>query len=229
MSIKDNIDRVLSRINETTNRCGATHTVQLIAVSKTQPLSKIVEAHQFGINQIGENKIQEAVEKFTGVNQPRNLTKRFIGHLQSNKINKCLALFDAIDSVDSIKLANKINTKAKAQKKTIPVLLEVNTTNEIQKIGFNPSHIDDMLAALRLDHLSVSGLMTIGPRSKDVKETRSAFKKLRKLKENLNQQHPENALTELSMGMTGDFETGIEEGSTMVRIGTAIFGKRKSL
>ncbi len=228
MNIKENIEQILGHIDETILRCGRNQPVQLIAVTKTQPLSHILDAHQFGITQIGENKIQEAVEKLTGAPKTVRLTKRFIGHLQSNKINKCLSLFDTIDSVDSLKLANKINNKAEGLGKKIPILLEVNTTEEAQKSGFNPTNTDDMLATLSFKHLSVNGLMTIGPKSKDVRETRAAFQKLRQTKDKLNSQEGGNPLTELSMGMTGDYKIGIEEGSTMVRIGTAIFGERQN-
>jgi len=226
MNIKTNIDQVLSRIEAASVRCGAKQPIRLIAVTKSHPLSHIVEARRFGITQIGENKVQEAVKKFINTKSVSGLTKRFIGHLQSNKINKCLALFDTIDSVGSLRLANKINNKAKNLGITIPVLLGVNTTGEAQKSGFSPRETESMLAATNLKNISVGGLMTVGPLNQDTTETRAAFKKLRNLKEELNKQSPGRPLSELSMGMTGDFEIGIEEGSTMIRIGTAIFGER---
>lgn len=228
MSIKNNIEQVLSRIDTAIARCGAKQTVQLVAVSKTQPFDKIIDAHKHGITQIGENRVQEAVEKFTHKNEPRGLKKRFIGHLQSNKINKCLQLFDTIDSIDSLRLVQKLNKKAAETGRTIPALLEVNTTGEIQKHGFNPEDVDTMLATLSFENISVCGLMTIGPRCKDTTKTRAAFKKLRHLKDEINRQAEGRPLVELSMGMTGDFEMGIEEGSTMVRVGTAIFGERQT-
>ena len=228
MSIKNNIEQVLSRINTTKAQCGARQHVQLIAVSKTQPLNKIVDAHNNGINQIGENKIQEAVAKFTKKDEPRGLKKRFIGHLQSNKINKCLQLFDTVDSIDSLRLIKKLNKKAGDIGKTIPALLEINTTDEPQKQGFNPEDIDTILASLSFENISVCGLMTLGPRNKKTTATRRAFKRLRDLKDEINRQSDGAPITELSMGMTGDFEIGIQEGSTMVRIGTGIFGKREA-
>ena len=228
MSIKNNIEQVLSRINTTKAQCGARQPVQLIAASKTQPLNKIVDAHNNGITQIGENKVQEAVEKFTKKDEPRGLKKRFIGHLQSNKINKCLQLFDTIDSIDSLRLIKKLNKKAADIGKTIPALLEINTTNETQKHGFNPEDIDAILASLGFENISVCGLMTLGPKSKKTTEIRRAFKRLRDLKDEINRQAEGAPITELSMGMTGDLEIGIEEGSTMVRIGTGIFGERRA-
>ncbi|MDD9880252.1 MAG: YggS family pyridoxal phosphate-dependent enzyme [Candidatus Marinimicrobia bacterium] len=228
MSIKNNIEQVLSRINTTKAQCGARQRVQLIAVSKTQPLNKIVDAHNNGITQIGENKIQEAVEKFTKKNEPRGLKKRFIGHLQSNKINKCLQLFDTVDSIDSLRLIKKLNKKAGDIGKTIPALLEINTTDEPLKHGFNPEDIDTILASLSFENISVCGLMTLGPRNKKTTATRTAFKRLRDLKDEINRQSDGAPITELSMGMTGDLEIGIQEGSTMVRIGTGIFGERQA-
>ncbi|MDP6991256.1 MAG: YggS family pyridoxal phosphate-dependent enzyme [Candidatus Marinimicrobia bacterium] len=228
MSIKNNIEQVLSRINTTKAQCGARQPVQLIAVSKTQPLNKIVDAHNNGITQIGENKIQEAVEKFTKKDVPRGLKKRFIGHLQSNKINKCLQLFDTVDSIDSLRLIKKLNKKAGDLGKKIPALLEINTTGETQKNGFDPEDIDAILATLSFENIAVCGLMTLGPSSKKTTETRMAFKRLRDLKDEINRQAEGPPITELSMGMTGDLEIGIEEGSTMVRIGTGIFGERQA-
>jgi len=228
MSIKNNIEQVLSRINTTKVQCGARQRVQLIAVSKTQPLNKIVDAHNNGIAQIGENKIQEAITKFTKKDEPRGLKKRFIGHLQSNKINKCLQLFDTVDSIDSLRLIKKLNKKAGDIGKTIPALLEINTTDEPQKHGFNPEDIDTILASLSFENISVCGLMTLGPRNKKTIATRRAFKRLRDLKDEINRQSDGAPITELSMGMTGDLEIGIQEGSTMVRIGTGIFGERQA-
>jgi hypothetical protein len=154
------------------------------------------------------------------------LTKRFIGHLQTNKINSCLELFDTIDSVDSIRLAQKISSRAKALNKTLPILLEVNTSGEAQKHGFTPKQKKEMLSCLEEPNIRVTGLMTVGPRTKDKKQIRKAFVELRNLRDSINQELGSTALKDLSMGMSGDYEIAAEEGSTMIRIGTALFGKR---
>lgn len=228
MSIKDNVAWAFDQIEKTKVRCGIKHAVELIAVTKTQPLLRVLEACEHGVVHIGENKIQEAVQKFK--EEKRNsITKRFIGHLQTNKINKCLDLFDTIDSVDSVRLAKKISKKMVQREKSIPIFLEVNTSGDKEKNGFKPEELEEMLEVASLGGLEVNGLMTIGPRSQNRDETRRAFKKLYSIKENLNQQSPKSNIYEVSMGMSGDFEIGIEEGSTMVRIGTAIFGERGSL
>ena len=155
-----------------------------------------------------------------------NITRRFIGHLQTNKVNKCLELFDTIDSVDSFKLAEKINNRSSFLNKKTSILLEINTSGDESKKGFPPSLDDDFYSIFGLDSLKVDGLMTMGPLSQKEDETRSAFALLRKIKTKINNQLSFKPIKELSMGMSGDFQIGIEEGSTMIRLGTAIFGKR---
>ena len=155
-----------------------------------------------------------------------NITRRFIGHLQTNKVNKCLELFDTIDSVDSFKLAKKINNRSTFLNKKTPILLEINTSGDDSKKGFSPILDDDFYSIFGFDSLKVDGLMTMGPLSQKEDETRSAFALLRKIKTKINDQLPDEPIKELSMGMSGDFQIGIEEGSTMIRLGTAIFGKR---
>ena len=154
------------------------------------------------------------------------MTRRFIGHLQTNKVNKCLELFDTIDSVDSFKLAKKINNRSTLLNKKTPILLEINTSGDDSKKGFSPNLDDDFYSIFELDSLKVDGLMTMGPLSQKEDETRSAFALLRKIKTKINDQLTYEPIKELSMGMSGDFQIGIEEGSTMIRLGTAIFGKR---
>ena len=154
------------------------------------------------------------------------LTKRFIGHLQTNKINNCLELFDTIDSVDSTRLAQKISSRAKAFNKHPPILLEVNTSGEVQKHGFTPQQRNEMLFCLEEPNIRITGLMTVGPRTTNKKQIRKAFVALRNLRDSINQELGNAALKDLSMGMSGDYEIAAEEGSTMVRIGTALFGKR---
>ena len=155
-----------------------------------------------------------------------NITRRFIGHLQKNKVNKCLDLFDTIDSVDSFKLAQKINNRSSFLNKKTPILLEINTSGDKSKKGFSPDLGDDFYSVFELDSLNVDGLMTMGPLSQKEDETRSAFALLRETKTKINDQLPGKLIKELSMGMSGDYQIGIQEGSTMIRLGTAIFGKR---
>jgi len=151
-----------------------------------------------------------------------------IGHLQSNKINKAVETFDRIDSIDSKKLANKINKRALQLNKIIPVLLEINTSGEKQKHGFPSEAIDDILSCLEKKNLKTEGLMTVGPLTENQQDIRISFSRLRSLLESINGQLPGgySKMNTLSMGMSNDYLLGVEEGSTMVRIGTAIFGPR---
>jgi len=230
VNLTENLERVRKRILAAVNRSGSERTVKLVAVTKTHTPDVIVAAYNAGIKDIGENRIQEAENKFPKLPDLPGLTKRMIGHLQSNKVNKALDLFETIDAVDSLKLAGKIGKRAVLLERTVPVLLEVNTSGERSKFGFDASNTDDMLACLSVKGILVEGLMTVGPLTKDVKTIRKAFIQLRRLKEELNRQRTEgvSALTELSMGMSGDFEIAVEEGSTMVRLGTALFGPRRT-
>jgi len=222
MSLKGTIKSIQSKIESAQKRGGFSHPVQLIAVTKTHPFSLIEECYNAGITAIGENRIQEASNKFTSFDSMPYLHKRFIGHLQSNKVNKCLELFDTIDSVDSIKLAKKLSTKAKELEKTLPIILEINTSGENQKHGFFPYELDKIKKCFELSNLKIDGLMTVGPLTIDKEKTRHSFIQLRELKDTINQP----GLNELSMGMSGDYEIAVEEGSTMVRLGTALFGVR---
>tara|TARA_Y100000780_G_C13639364_1_gene399863 strand:- start:150 stop:845 length:696 start_codon:yes stop_codon:yes gene_type:complete len=228
MTIKDNLKKIQEKIEKAKTKNAIKQKTQIIAVTKSHPFSCIKECYEAGIRSIGENKIQEATEKFLPHPEMPLLNKRFIGHLQTNKINKCLGLFDSIDSVDSIKLSKKINKKAHHRNLYIPVLLEVNTTREPQKHGFLPEEIDKMLECFVYQNLNIQGLMTIAPARQNEKEIRKSFKLLRATRDTLNKQKPieHEELKELSMGMSNDFEVAVEEGSTQVRIGTAILGKR---
>jgi hypothetical protein len=155
-----------------------------------------------------------------------DISRRFIGHLQSNKVNKCLELFDTVDSVDSVKLLKKISNAALKRKRTVPVLLEINTSGELQKHGFSPNQIDEIAECFNLHSINIEGLMTVGPLTADKKKIRDSFIQLRTLKSRINQAVNQSYMTELSMGMSGDYEIAVEEGSTMVRLGTALFGVR---
>ena len=222
MSLKDMIKSIQSKIESAQKRGGFSHPVQLIAVTKTHPLSLIQKCYDAGITAIGENRIQEASKKFGSFDSMPDLSRRFIGHLQSNKVNKCLELFDTIDSIDSVKLLKRISNTALQQEGTIHVLLEINTSGENQKYGFSPDELDKMAECFELPNLKIDGLMTVGPLTSDKEKIRSSFIQLRELKNIMNQP----GLNELSMGMSGDYEIAVEEGSTMVRLGTALFGVR---
>ena len=181
-----------------------------------------------GIVDIGENRVQEAGKKFSAVEPGLVYTKRMIGHLQTNKINKAIRIFDTIDSVDTLHLAKKLANRLKQNTESLSVLLEINTGGDKTKFGFDPDNDQDLLECLTLDEIVVEGLMTIGPVSQEKESTREAFSLLRKIKESINKQvGREKKLTVLSMGMSNDFELGIFQGSTMVRLGTVLFGPQE--
>lgn len=227
MSIEKNLHHILSEIEKTKRNSNCTQSVTLVAATKTQPFHLIQNIYSLGVFHIGENRIQEAASKFESFANMPNITRRFIGHLQSNKINKFMNLFDTIDSIDSYKLANKINTKAEQLKKSLIGLIEINTSGDKSKKGFKPFLTDEIIKCLHLDHLNINGLMTLGPYSQNPTDTRKSFVDLRKFLDQVNKEVGYEKLTELSMGMSGDFITAIEEGSTMVRVGTSLFGDRE--
>lgn len=226
MSLEHKLKKVIDKIEAAKSRSSFKQEVELIAATKTRDISQIEKCYSLGITSIGENRVQEAEKKFIGFPGFKSLKKRFIGHLQSNKVNKCLDLFDTIDSVDSLKLANRINTSSLKRAQKTECLIEINTSNEPQKNGFPPHLSNDLISCFSLQNLEVVGLMTIGPYTSDKKKTKNSFLSLRDLKDKINKELGKIAINELSMGMTNDFELGIEEGSTMVRVGTGLFGAR---
>ena len=202
--------------------------VQIVAITKTFPASAIESAHRAGIKNIGENRIQESSQKFPHLPDLPRLKKRLVGHLQSNKASKAIKLFDAIDSIDSLKLARRLSVLLAENRNNYESLLQVNIGQDPTKHGFQPGKIDTLLEVLELKNLGVKGLMTIGELTTNETTIRKTFQKLRQLKERLNTHLPEEGqLTELSMGMSSDYEMAVEEGATMVRIGTALFGERQ--
>ena len=226
MSLKENLTTLQSQTRSASKLMSNGREVRLIAVTKTQSFQTIKKAYACGIKSIGENRVQEAELKFESFEEMPDLEKRFIGHLQSNKVKKCLSIFDTIDTIHSLKIAKKINNHLVQKDRKIKTLLEVNTSGDEQKHGFSPENIDEMILSMGFSALEVEGLMTVGPRSRNEEETRKAFADLRGLKEKLNKETRKETLTELSMGMSGDFKIAIQEGSTMIRVGTALFGKR---
>ena len=226
MSLEKNLKQILENIALSKIKSNQGQSVELIAATKNQEISTIEKCYQLGIKTIGENKVQESEEKFSSFPGFEKIKKRFIGHLQTNKVNKCLNIFDTIDSVDSLKLANKVNKSSKNINKKTECLIEVNTSSEPQKKGFSPKITDELISCFRLTDLNIVGLMTVGPNTNNENNLRSSFILLRELKHQINKELGSTVLTELSMGMTNDYEVAIQEGSTMVRVGTALFGAR---
>ena len=196
----------------------------LVAVSKTKPIELILEAYDQGARIFGENRVQEIVAKFSE-NKKEDMKVYLIGQLQSNKVKKAVMYADRIESVDSISLLDKINVEAGKINKKIEILLEVNSSFEEQKSGFRTR--DEVISASdyasKLENISLVGLMTVGPLGGDDEKNRKAFLYTKEIFDEISKTHP---LYVLSMGMSGDWESAIECGSTEVRIGTAIFGGR---
>jgi len=200
--------------------------ITLMAVSKTHPIESILKLADCGQTLFGENRVQEIERKFSKKFQ--HIKLHMIGHLQSNKVKKAVALVDAIDSVDSLALARRIGQESVRIGKIMPILIEYNTSNESSKAGFNNEleYFSFLNQVGSIDGVRVGGLMTVGPLGGDESALRKAFSYLRELRERSRTAHPELDFNILSMGMSQDFSIAIEEGSTLVRIGTALFGAR---
>jgi len=226
--LKDRIENVLERIRQAAIGCNRQGTdIRLVAVSKTMPAEAVIEAIEAGITDFGENYIQEAREKTSSlIRYP--VTWHYIGHLQSNKAKYAVRMFDLIHSVDSLKLAGELNKYAKKIAKVQAILIQVNVAREDTKSGV---YVEDTLPLLReisqFENLAVKGLMTMPPYFNAPEKVRPYFAALRELRDRMKDENlPNICMEELSMGMTGDFEAAVQEGSTMVRVGTAIFGER---
>jgi PLP dependent protein len=231
MSIAENIGRVMERIATAAKRAERNpDEVTLIAVSKTFPAKSILEAYAAGLRIFGESRVQEFMGKVGDVSSLTGAEWHMIGHLQTNKAAKAAELFSAIDSVDSLRLAEKLNSAAEQLNKTLSVLIEINVGGEAAKTGIAPNsqELNNILqAAPRLKNLRIAGLMTVPPFTENTEGARPFFRKLRELRDQIARQHlPNINMDILSIGMSHDFEIAIEEGSTCVRIGTAIFGDR---
>ena len=223
--ISDNLINIHSRIQDAAHRVGRQLSdVRLVAVSKTYPPAVIQEAWNAGQHVFGENRVQDALPKIAEL--PAEAEWHFIGHLQSNKIRKALPAFTLIHGVDNLELAQQISRIAVEMGLTANILLEINVSGESSKFGFSPTdlrqNLEDLLC---LPNIRINGLMTMAPYSEDPETARPVFSKLRILRDELAAKTGQ-ALRELSMGMSGDFEVGIEEGATIVRIGSSIFGHR---
>ena len=225
--LKENLSRVQEKIDKAALAAGRQpEEITLIAVTKTFPVTVVNEAIAAGVQHIGENRIQEARQKLPEINQP--VTKHLIGHLQRNKVKYAVKLFDMIQSVDSISLAEEINSRCAKLDLKIPVLIEVNTSDEPAKFGCHPQEALTLLRAIdRLPNLSARGFMTIAVYSDDPEVVRPCFRQLKVIYDESKTLPLQNGVIEtLSMGMSSDFELAISEGANMVRIGSAIFGQR---
>ncbi len=224
--MKESIARINERIEAACARSGRkSDEVTLIAVSNTFPAEVVRQAYDAGLRIFGENRPQELRDKARLL--PEDIEWHFIGHLQTNKIKYVVPRAVLIHSVDTVHLARALNQFAEKKSLTIPVLLEVNTSGESTKFGFKPAEVSEAFGSIKeLKYLQVKGLMTIGPLTDDQRQIRQAFRTLANLRETLVSAFPGHALPFLSMGMSGDFEIAIEEGSTHIRVGTAIFGAR---
>jgi len=231
MSIAQNISAVRERIAQAM-RCSGRNPdeVALMTVSKTFPPERIREAYAAGQRLFGENRVQEFAGKAGAVHDLPGIEWHMIGHLQSNKAFAATELFNAVDSVDSLRLARKLDAAAAQLSRKLALLIEVNVGSEAAKSGVAPDsgELDEILrAAVELEHLEIRGLMTIPPFTNDPEEARPYFRKLRSLRDEIAARRlPRVGMDVLSMGMSHDFEVAIEEGSTCVRLGTAIFGER---
>ena len=229
VDVAGNYHIILDRISETAGRCGRNpREVKVLGAAKAQSIDSVRAAVAAGVSLIGENYVQEAQEKKAQITQ--SVEWHMIGHLQRNKAKAAAELFDVIESLDSVALARELEKQGKRIGKKIRALIEVNLAGEESKSGIANDDLASLLEAVaELEHVAVEGLMTVPPFREDPEEIRPYFRGLRELKDKLNAQRiPHVDLQELSMGMTHDYPVAIEEGATIVRIGTALVGPRKT-
>lgn len=225
--IKKNLEEVEARIAKACERSGRKRSdVTLIAVSKTKPIEMLLEAYDAGSRDFGENKPQEIREKYP--NLPSDIRWHMIGHLQRNKIKYIIDKVCMIHSIESVRLAEAVSEEAAKHGRVIPVLVEVNMAGEETKFGIRPEETEDFIREISLlPNIQVNGLMTIAPYTENAEDNRIYFRNLKKLYVDIKEKNIDNVvMSNLSMGMTGDYEVAIEEGATMVRVGTGIFGER---
>ncbi|MBI5030385.1 MAG: YggS family pyridoxal phosphate-dependent enzyme [Chloroflexi bacterium] len=243
--LEHNLVNLQQRIADAATRAGRNpNEITLVAVSKTFPAEAVLAAYALGMRNFGENRAEEAAEKIPLINQQLQTTAlthhrtielptwHLIGHLQSRKVKDAVALFDSIQSIDSVALAKKLNDRAAALGKKLSILLEVNVSGEASKYGFAPDPRETFVAAVRdivgLSNLDLQGLMTVAPIVQNPDDARPHFRALRELRDQLRIEFPDHPLPHLSMGMTDDFQAAIAEGATIIRVGRAIFGERTS-
>jgi PLP dependent protein len=228
MSISENLSQVRERMAAACERAGREPgEVTLIAVSKTKPVSMLMEAYDAGTRVFGENKVQEILEKLPQM--PVDCVFHMIGHLQTNKVHQVVGKVSMIHSVDSLRLAEKIEKESAKQGIVSDILLEVNAAREESKFGFFLEETEEAVKAIAaLPHVRVKGLMTIAPNVENAEDNRKVFQDLYQLYVDIKSKNIDNGtMSVLSMGMTGDYEVAIEEGATMIRVGTGIFGSRQ--
>lgn len=236
--LEENLRSVQQRIADAATRAQRDPgEITLVAVSKTFPAEAVRAVHALGVRHFGENRVEEASEKIPLVNanlpttHPAAPTWHLIGHLQSRKVKDAVALFDFVQAVDSVALAKRLNDRAGALGKTLPILIEVNVSGEATKFGFAVAQreffFDAARAIIALPYLDAQGLMTMAPMVAQPDDARPYFRALRELRDELRTRFPERAWQHLSLGMTDDFTAAIAEGATIVRIGRAIFGQRQ--
>ena len=226
-TIKDHLNEVRENIRKACEKSGRSpKEVTLIAVSKTKPLFMLEEAYEAGARDFGENKVQEILEKCPRM--PEDARFHMIGHLQRNKVKQVLPHAVLIHSVDSLRLAETISEEGVKKGVTVPVLIEVNVAGEESKFGVSPEETEELVRAIaKLPAIQVKGLMTIAPYVENPEDNRVHFSKLKQLSVDIRNKNIDNVSVDvLSMGMTGDYQVAIEEGATMVRVGTGIFGER---
>ncbi len=227
VALRENLPRVQERIAAAQARSGRAGAVSIVAVTKTHPADAVRAALAAGLHAIGENRVQELEEKVEAVGRAA-AEWHLIGHLQRNKVRRALPLFDLIESVDSWRLAQELSAEAERAGRDVESLVEVNISGEESKSGFSPDALLDAVAAVaQLPRVQLRGLMTIGPLTDERASIRAAFARMRGLFEACARDVPGFDARWLSMGMSGDFEVAVEEGSNMVRLGTVLFGERR--
>jgi pyridoxal phosphate enzyme (YggS family) len=235
-ALKENLERLEDAISAACRKASrARSEVELMAVSKAYPASTIAEAASLGLTLFGENRVQEFATKSAELESLRKIPAspiriHLIGHLQSNKATRAAEVFDAVDAVDSVRLAERLNDAAGKLGKRLPILLEIKLSPEETKAGLDPESTEAAQLLERLPdlpHLETQGLMTIAPWGVAEEVTRACFRNLRTWRDKWVVAHPRLSLEVLSMGMSGDFPLAIEEGATRIRVGTALFGKRQ--
>ena len=225
--LKENLAQVEAKIQEACNKAGRNRDeVTLIAVSKTKPVPMLQEIYDCDVRDFGENKVQEMCEKIEIL--PNDIKWHMIGHLQTNKVKYIVGKTELIHSVDSLKLAQEIQKQALKKDVIVPILIEVNIAQEDTKFGIKKEDTIELVKEIsQLDHVRIMGLMTIAPYVENAEDNRLYFRGIKQLSVDIDNQNIDNVcMNVLSMGMTGDYTVAIEEGSTMVRVGTGIFGER---
>jgi pyridoxal phosphate enzyme (YggS family) len=224
--VSENYKIVKASVDEASTKSKYNNDVTLIAVSKFKPASDILELYNIGVRDFGENKVQELCDKYDSL--PKDINWHLIGHLQTNKVKYIVDKVTLIHSVDSVHLAETIEKEAAKKDVIVNILLQVNVANEETKFGMDTEEVIDMVNTISLfPHIRIKGLMTIAPFVDNADDNRTIFQKMKQLSVDITSKNIDNVCMDiLSMGMSGDYKVAIEEGSTMVRVGTSIFGER---